>query len=175
MAGARATGSVAGRDLRAPVSSLDLPADYVDLLHCLVDAGADFLRIGGWAVSVHGHGRATDDLDVFVRATPSNALRVVRALRAFGAPLTRHQVGEELFASEGMAYRMGRRPVLIEVLTRIDGVTFDEAARDAVVVDVQGVDVPVIGRDALLANKRAAGRAKDLADIEVLQRRREGR
>ena len=151
------------------VADLDLPQDYADLLREFVDGDVDFLLIGGWAVAVHGHGRATDDLDVFVRATPANATRVYTALKCYGAPLEAHAVTEELFAHEQYGYRMGRKPLLIEELTSIDGVDFDEAAREALTVTVGDLQVPVIGRRALLANKRASGRAKDLADIEALE------
>lgn len=148
---------------------LQLPADYEDLLHELSAAGVEFVIVGGWAVAVHGHGRATDDLDVLVRATPDNASRVFAALERFGAPLAAHGVTEGLFAQEQYGYRIGRKPLLIEVLTTIDGVTFDEALLDAVVVEAGGVHAPVIGRAALLANKRASGRPKDLADVAALE------
>src|SRR5690606_35652700 len=114
--------------------------------------------------------RATDDLDIFVRATPDNAARVIAALKRFGAPIDAHEVTDALFTKEGYGYRMGRKPILIELLTTIDGVTFDEAQRERVLVEIAGVQVPVIGRDPLLANKRAAGRPKDLADVEALTR-----
>jgi len=150
------------------VADLDLPQDYADLLHALVAAGADFLVIGGWAVAAHGHGRATDDLDVLVRADPSNAEKVMQALHDFGAPIATHEVTAELFSEPRHGYRMGRKPLLIEILTRIDGVTFDEAGKDALTVYVGGVPVKVIGRRALVANKRAAARPKDLADVAAL-------
>jgi hypothetical protein len=68
-----------------------------------------------------------DDLDILVRATPSNAARVYAARAAFGAPMAAHGVREELFDSEGLGYRTGIKPKLIEVLTTIDGLSFDEA------------------------------------------------
>lgn len=151
------------------MAELQLPQDYVDLLRELLEAEAEFVLVGGWAVAVHGHGRATDDLDVFVHATPDNASRVFTALQRFGAPLQTHGVTEALFTQERYGYRMGRKPMLIELLTTIDGVTFDEAIEDAILIDVSGLRVPVIGRRALLANKRASGRPKDLADIEALE------
>jgi hypothetical protein len=155
------------------VADLSLPSDYEDLLRELVEAEVEFLLVGGWAVAVHGHGRATDDLDVFIRASPDNAKRVFAALQRFGAPLQSHGVTEGLFAEPRYGYRMGRKPLLIELLTTIDGVEFDEAARDSVAVSVGDLTIPVIGRAALLANKRAAGRPKDLADLEALQQMEE--
>jgi predicted nucleotidyltransferase len=147
---------------------LHLPTDYADLLRAFLREQVEFVLIGGWAVAAHGHGRATDDLDIFVRASAGNARRVLAALERFGAPLAAHGVTEELFVQPRYGYRMGRKPLLIEILTRIDGVTFDEAIEHVIEVDVQGLRVPVIGRVALLENKRAAGRPKDLADLAAL-------
>ena len=84
------------------------------------------------------------------------------------APLSLHGVTAGLFARADYGYRIGRKPMLIEVLTAIDGLSFAEAAQATVDVRVADFVVPVIGRDALLKNKRAAGRAKDLADLEAL-------
>jgi hypothetical protein len=148
---------------------LDLPQDYSDLLLELLDAGAEFVVVGGWAVAVHGHGRATDDLDILVRPTPENARRVYDALLQFGAPLAAHGVTSDLFAKDRYGYRIGVKPVLIEILTTVSGIDFDEAKREPIIVEVAGRGVPFIGRRALLANKRAAGRMKDLADVEALE------
>lgn len=151
------------------MAEIDLPEDYEDLLRELVAAGVDFVVVGGWAVAVHGHGRATDDLDVLVRPTPDNAAKVYAALERFGAPLQAHGVTAGLFEREQYSYRMGRKPLLIEVLTTIDGVSFDQAVADALTVEFGEVRVRVIGREALIANKRAAGRLEDLADVEALE------
>ena len=151
------------------MADLDLPKDYEDLLREFVEAGVEFVLIGGWAVAVHGHGRATDDMDLLVRATPENALRVFAALQLYGAPLGSHGVTAGMFERERYGYRMGRKPLMIEILTTIDGVTFDEAVVDALLVHIDDLAVPVIGRRALIANKRAAGRPKDLADVEALE------
>lgn len=150
--------------------NLDLPEDYEDLLREFVDGKVEFLLIGGWAVAVHGHGRATDDMDILVRPSEQNAARVFAALLRYGAPITAHGVTKGLFAKPQYGYRMGRRPLLIEILTTIDGVTFDDALDGALRVSVAGIEIPVIGKPALIKNKLAAGRAKDLADVEALQR-----
>lgn len=147
--------------------------DFTDFLVALSDHEVEFLLIGGWALAAHGHVRGTDALDVFVHATPENAPCVMNALLEFGAPLGAHGVESSGFASLGLGYRMGVKPNLIEVLTTIDGVTFEEAARDARTIDVEGRRVRVIGRAALLKNKRASGRLKDLADVEWLERHEE--
>jgi hypothetical protein len=147
-----------------------LPQDFIDLLVELYEAKAEFLVVGGWAVVLHGHVRGTDDLDIFVRPTRENSLRVTDALNAFGAPLQAHGVGVEHFAHEGDAYRFGVAPLKVEVLTQISGVTFDEAATNSGAFDLEGRQIPFIGKDALIQNKKAAARYKDLADVEELER-----
>jgi hypothetical protein len=147
---------------------LELPQDYRDLLLELIDVGVEFVVVGGWAVAVHGHARATDDLDILVRPTAENAAKVYLALQQFGAPLEAHGVTAGLFARERYGYRIGVKPMLIEILTAVSGIDFAEASRDPVLVKIEGHPVPFIGLHALLANKRAAGRAKDLADVEAL-------
>jgi len=151
------------------MSMAELPADFRDLLVCLADEGADFLLVDGYALAVHGYVRATDDLDVLVRPTRENARRVFRALVSFGAPVEAHAVTEGLFAEERYGYRMGVHPNVIEVLTTIDGVSFDEAWDGHRVTEIDGREIPVIGRRALLVNKRAAGRPQDLADAAWLE------
>ncbi|MEO0323366.1 MAG: hypothetical protein AAF447_10445 [Myxococcota bacterium] len=132
-----------------------LNRDLADLLLLLDEYGADFVVIGGWALAVHGHLRGTDDLDVFVRATPENASRVYAALVSFGAPVRAHEVGADLFASPGYGYRFGIKPQLAEILTSIDGADFDTVVRDAIVVDLEGRSIRVASKRSLLLTKRA--------------------
>lgn len=146
-----------------------LPTDFRDLLVELADAGADFVVVGGYAMAAHGHVRGTDDLDVLVRSDAANAARVFAALAAFGAPVAAHGVTPDLFTRPGYGYRFGVKPHLVELLTEVDGVTFDEAMQGHRRVEIEGRSVPIIGRRALLANKRAAGRPKDLADAAWLE------
>ena len=147
-----------------------LPHDFADLLTELCEADVEFLLVGGWAVILYGHVRATDDMDIFVRASKTNSERVVAALEAFGAPLRAHGVTSGNFAKEGDAYRFGIAPLKVEVLTKISGVSFDEARQGSKTFDHDGLQIPSIGRLALIANKKAAGRHKDLADVEELER-----
>jgi len=145
-----------------PDTAAKLSQDFADLLAELCIAKAEFLLVGGWAVILHGHVRATDDMDIFVRPTKENSHRVYAALESFGAPLVAHQVTPQHFANGGDAYRFGIAPFEIEVLTQISGVSFDLGGRT----------IPYIGRNALIRNKKAAGRYKDLADVEELERKK---
>jgi len=150
-----------------------LPQDFSDLLVELCEAKAEFLLVGGWAVILYGHVRATDDMDIFVRPSVANSERVFAALEAFGAPLRAHGVTPGHFANEGDAYRFGIAPLKIEVLTKISGVSFDQALEGSKTFELDGSHVPYIGKSALIANKKCAARHKDLADVEELERSEE--
>jgi predicted nucleotidyltransferase len=150
-----------------------LPQDFTDLLIELCEADAEFLLVGGWAVILYGHVRATDDMDIFVKPSTENSERVFAALEAFGAPLRAHAVAPSHFAREGDAYRFGIAPLKVEVLTKISGVSFDDALQGFKTFELDGYRIPYIGKLALIANKKAAGRHKDLADVEELERMNE--
>lgn len=126
------------------------------------------MLVGGHAVGFHGRPRATKDFDLFIEASPENARRVYEALVAFGAPLANLQQAD--LAMPGAGFRMGSPPFRIELLTQISGVTFADAWPRREVREIDGVACPVIARSDLIANKRAAGRPQDLADVDVLER-----
>jgi len=143
--------------------------DFRDLLHELTVAEARFLVVGAYAVSYHAEPRATGDLDVWVEATEHNAQRVYAALQAFGAPLADLSLDD--LARPGVVFQMGVAPRRIDILTSITGVEFAEAWPSRVEGTYGSVRFPLIGREALLRNKRALGRPKDLLDVELLERR----
>jgi hypothetical protein len=142
--------------------------DFVEILQELSAASAEFLVVGAHAVAAHERPRATGDLDLWVRATPSNAVRVWRALQRFGAPL--HDLMLEDLSAPGIVFQMGLPPYRIDLLTQITGVTFDEAWPNRMVITIDGVEVSVIGRQELIRNKRATGRPQDLVDADLLER-----
>jgi hypothetical protein len=147
---------------------IELFDDFRDILVELHNAGARFVVLGGHAVAFHGHPRATKDLDVLVEANAENAKRVYTALAAFGAPLSAFEVGVEDFASYDGVLQLGVPPRRIDIINRADGITFAEAIAAGESFDIEGCKIPVIGRDALLKNKRAAGRPQDVADVKAL-------
>jgi hypothetical protein len=147
-----------------------LNVDFLDLLDAFSGAGVESIVVGAHALAVQGIARATGDLDVLVRPTPENAERVIQALQVFGAPLAQHGVTVSDFTRPGCVYQMGLPPRRIDVLTHISGVAFDEAWASRKIVAVGGRLVPFLGREALLRNKRAAGRPKDLVDVELLEK-----
>lgn len=145
-----------------------LDRDFLDILRALFEAGAEFLVVGAHAMALHGVPRATGDLDVLVKPTPRNARRVIQALGAFGAPVEAHGVHQVDFETPDTVYQIGLPPRRIDLMTSITGVEFDEAWSSRQVVEIADMAVPFLGRDALIRNKRAAGRDKDLVDLRLL-------
>ncbi len=149
---------------------MKLPDDFRDLLVCFADAGADFVIVGGFAVAHHGHVRATKDIDVLVRPIHENAIKVMRGLVAFGAPIQALHIGADDFARAGKVVQLGVPPLRVDLLTSVSGIDYEDAVVEASTIDVDGRVVRLIGLDALIKNKRAAGRPQDLADVAQLEK-----
>ena len=123
---------------------MDLNPDFLDMIAALREERAEFLIVGAFALAAHGVPRATGDLDLWVRPHPENAERVWGALLAFGAPVE-------------------------SATPTVDDLSFEEAWPNRVTVEIEGLEIPCLGRDDLVRNKRATGRAKDLLDVELLR------
>ncbi len=146
---------------------MKINSEFVELLQAFNDENARYLVVGAHAVAYHARPRATNDFDVWVANDAENARRIYRALATFGAPLERLTV--EDLVSDGLIFQIGVAPIRIDVITSVSGVSFEEAWPSRVGFDFAGVAANVIGRAELIRNKRAAGRLKDLADIERLE------
>ena len=144
-----------------------LNLDFRDMLSAFAAEGAEVLVVGAYALAAHGVPRATGDLDFWIRRTPENADRVLRALAAFGAPA--EQIARDDLLAADRVIQLGVSPSRIDILTSIDGVEFDEAWPNRLVTRVDGVELAIIGREDLIRNKRAVARPRDLADIAQLE------
>jgi len=142
-------------------------SDFSDLLSAFNAFGVEYLVVGAHALAAHGRIRATKDMDVFVRPSVANAERVLQALADFGAPL--HDLSVADLAVPGLIFQIGVPPIRIDVITVIDGVSFDEAWSDRATASLGGVAVAVLSRHHLIQNKKIAGRKQDLADVEWLE------
>jgi hypothetical protein len=141
--------------------------DFVEMLTALSAENAEFLIVGAYAVAGHGLPRATGDIDLWVRPSRANAEKVWTALERFGAP--RSRLTPESFTEPDIVYQIGLPPNRIDILTSIDGVSFEDAWTDRVACTVAGGSFPMISRHHLVANKRATGRPQDLADVARLE------
>lgn len=147
-----------------------LTKNFKEMLQCLSDEGVRFLLVGGYALAAHGYERATKDMDFFVWADNDNATRLLNALQKFGAPL--HDVTERDFAYSGTVFQIGVPPERIDIITSIDGVSFEDAYQRRESRKLDGIDVPVIALDDLITNKRVSARPQDLIDVRKLEKLR---
>jgi predicted nucleotidyltransferase len=145
---------------------LELPKDFREFLRLLRAHGVEYLLIGGWAVGYHGYPRFTDDLDIWIAVSATNAERVVNVFSDFGFDLP--GLTTELFLEDNKIVRVGVEPIRIEVMTSIDGVHFEDCYRDRLEIDLEGIQVSLINLAHLRLNKKASGRLKDLSDLENL-------
>ncbi len=145
---------------------MELDKDFNEFVELFLEHNVRFLIVGGYALAAHGLPRATGDLDAWVWVNPQNAQNIMRALNAFG--FQNLSLTESDFSKEDAIVQLGYPPFRIDILTSIDGVAFDQAWEKKVVVELNGMKVPFIGREDLIANKKAAGRPQDLADVSRL-------
>lgn len=141
--------------------------DFREFVELLNSNGVRFLIVGGHAVALHGYPRFTGDLDVWIATDLENAERVAKVLSDFGFGSLKFNAKD--FARPGYAIQLGRPPYRIDILTSIDAVNFSRAYRRRRTVRAGKLTIPFIALEDLLRNKRATGRAQDLADVERLR------
>jgi hypothetical protein len=142
-------------------------SDFRDLLSVFNANRVEYLIVGAYALAAHGRVRATGDIDIWVKAAPENAPRVIKALTEFGAPL--HDLNENDLTHPGLVFQIGIAPLRIDILTHIDGVEFDDAWAARLNIQLADQTVAVLSQAHLIQNKKTVGRAQDLADVEWLE------
>ena len=147
-----------------------LNKDYKEMLQLLLEEQVDFILVGAYALAAHGYPRATGDIDIWVRADEINSINIYKALERFGAPVDQITVND--FANEGIVFQIGVTPRRIDIITHLDGVSFGEADEDKVIVEVEGLKLPILSFDKLIKNKLSTGRERDELDVKLLQKRR---
>lgn len=144
-----------------------LQKDLREFIELLSSRAVDCIVVGGHAVAFHGHPRFTGDIDFLIRPSIANARRVMEALHAFG--FSHLNLTAEDLTLPDVVVQIGRPPNRIDLMTSISGVGFDEAWSGKELGELDGLPVFLLGREALLKNKLAAGREKDLADLSRLR------
>lgn len=145
---------------------MELAPDFNEFFELLNAHRVEYVVVGGYALALHGAPRYTGDLDILVHPTHENAARLVTAVAAFGFPTEALSVAR--IVDPRCLIQMGTPPVQLHVMSAIDGVTWEQVWYGHEVAILSGEPVPFIGREAFLQNKRAAGRTRDLADIEAI-------
>lgn len=148
---------------------MELDQDLLDFLAALNHADVRYLVVGGVSVIIHGYARTTMDLDIWVERPPENYRRILAAFAEFGMPT--FGMTEDVFLNNDDldVFTFGRPPVCIDLMNRVKGLEFAEAYLSALETTLGGCEVKVVSKDNLIKAKRAAGRHKDLDDVEHLE------
>ena len=148
------------------MATIQLPPDFKDFLKLLNEEKVEYLLVGGYAVGFHGYPRATKDMDIWVAVNPENAERLVRVFCRFG--FSPKSISPASFLNEKKVIEMGIEPFRIDVIMSISGENFSECFAQKVEYIYEGITINLIDLEHLKSNKRAAGRLRDLADVEEL-------
>ena len=148
------------------MEKIEFHPDFKDFLKLLNSCGVDYLLVGGYAVGLHGYPRATGDMDIWIALDASNSQKTAEVLIEFGIP--DELITDTMFMEKDRVIRMGISPVRIEIITGASGVDFPDCYSRREVVEIEGVPVNFISLEDLRVNKKAAGRHKDLDDLEHL-------
>ncbi|NJM12516.1 MAG: hypothetical protein HC889_12160 [Synechococcaceae cyanobacterium SM1_2_3] len=140
-----------------------LSQDFKEFVELLNRHEAEYLIVGGYAVGIHGYPRYTGDLDVWINPTMENAQKMIKVLNDFG--FSSFGLAEADFIKPGNVIQMGYPPFRIDVLTKIDGVEFDDCYPYRISIRHDQILLNVIGINELKKNKKVAGRPKDLDDL----------
>ncbi len=141
--------------------------DFKEFIALLNTNKIQYLVIGGYAVAYHGYPRYTKYLDLWINPSPANAEKVLTALKQFGFGSLEITIND--LTTPEQTIQLGYPPIRINLITSIDGVIFEECYPDRIRVEDSGLFINVIDLENLKKNKRASGRAQDLADLENLE------
>ena len=143
--------------------------DFQDLIGSFNKHDVQYILVGGYSVIIHGYHRATGDMDLWVKPTKDNYQKMISAFSDFGLPIG--AITEKMFLSvdEFDVFQFGITPSSIDIMTSVKGLDFAAAFARSAWHNVSGqTKIRVLHLQDLINAKRAAGRYKDLADIEEL-------
>ena len=142
-----------------------LPEDFKDFIQCLNSNKVKYLLVGGWAVGLYGHPRATKDIDFFISTDDINLGNLEKALIDFGAP----PINIEYLREKGNVVRFGNSPIKIDILNEASGISIEDCYTRKKIITVENIEIPVISKKDLIINKKSTGRQEDLGDVEKLE------
>ena len=147
--------------------------DFVELLRLFNRHRVRYCIVGAYAVAFHVRPRYTKDMDLLVEPSIENGRKVVAALKEFGFGSLK--LNPEDFVQPGRFVQLGYEPVRVDLLTSLEGFTFDQVWRHRVSGSYGKVRAPFIGYEELVRNKQLSGRRQDQADLELLRKRKRAR
>lgn len=146
---------------------MTLDPDFEDFIKLLNQYEVAYMVVGGYALAFHGKPRYTGDLDIWIGISDDNASKMLLVLKEFGFGLLGFE--KEDFLKENLINQLGYPPLRIDILTSIDGVSFEEAYQQKQIIEIEDWKANYIGLNDFIRNKQASGRLQDLADVKVLE------
>lgn len=144
-------------------------SDFQEFLKAFEDFQVEYVLVGGYSVIIHGYSRTTGDMDLFVNPHKDNYNKVVKAFAQFGMHLFGMDLENFLDTDNFDVFEYGRPPMAIDIITKLKGVNFFDAYKNAIRYEVTDtLCINVIHISQLIQNKMAVGRLKDLSDIDYL-------
>lgn len=145
--------------------------DFREFIQSFNDNEVEYILIGGYAVILHGHSRVTGDMDLWVKNTDENYKKLQKAFKQFGMPVFDMSLEKFLDNDRQDVFKFGRKPVAIDIMTKVKGLNFDECFDLSTIFDDDGLKVRTVHLNHLLEAKKSAGRFKDLDDIDQLTKK----
>ena len=149
---------------------LNLEADFVDFVNLCNKYEVEYLVIGGYAVSFHGYPRATKDLDICIKISEENAIKMLQVINDFG--FASLNLTKEDFLQRDLIIQLGHEPVRIDIINDLTGVPFEKAWENKKEIVFEGVTINFIGYTDLIKVKENSGRPQDVADVSKLKSRK---
>ena len=146
----------------------DISTDIKTLINLFIKHKVKFAVCGGHAVAHHGYPRMTMDIDLLIEPSEENANRIMAALDQFG--FGNAGIPEEAFTSEKTAITLGQQPNQIDLLTSMSNASTSEIIKNSVPGRLAEINLNFVSRADLIEAKRQAGRPKDLADLDELEK-----
>lgn len=146
--------------------------DFRDFIRALNTHDVKYIMVGGIAVILYGHARVTGYMDIWVERTEDNYKKLTKAFNEFGLPVFDMTLKRFLDVKMNDVFSFGRNPVGIDIMTAVKGLRFSEAFKLSTVFDDEGLLIRMIHLNHLITAKKAAGRLKDLDDIQQLTRKK---
>jgi len=146
-----------------------LAKDFEDFIRLLNNREVEYMVVGGYAMAFHGKPRYTGDLDIWIKISEANAVKLLQVIADFG--MAGLGFVKRDFMQPGYISQIGYPPLRIDLLNNIDGVEFEEAYENRQKIALEDdLEIIYIGLNDLLLNKVASGRKRDLDDVKEIKK-----
>ncbi len=147
-----------------------LNQDYKEMLQLLQKHKVAYILVGAYALAAQGYPRSTFDIDIWVKPSKDNSVKLFKALQEFGTPC--ESINEDSFQEKGIIFQIGVAPCRIDIITEISGgIEFAPAKARSIIVKIEDILSPILAIEDLIKNKEAIGRPKDIDDVKRLKSR----